>query len=174
MSKEKTKKEIETSKVLTAVILFVLGILFCLKIAASTISIVIGAAMVVLGAVNLIFMAKAKKTFASPDGVMNGALLAIGVIFIVDEFLNVFIGLIPYIMIVVGFLLVIDAFLARFQRKDKLPIFIIELVIGVATVVVGFCLLFVDGFKQGASIAFGVVLIIAAVASVVKVVTKKN
>ena len=173
MSKERTKKTIETNKILTAVLLIVLGILFCLKIAASTISIVIGAAMVVLGAVNLIFMAKSRKTFASPDGVMNGALIAIGVVFIADKFLNVFIGLIPYIMIVVGFVLAIDAFLARFQRKDKLPIFIIELVIGVASIVVGFCLLFVDGFMQAASIAFGVVLIIAGIAGLVAALRKK-
>lgn len=173
MSKEKTKKQIDKSNILTSVILLVLGVLFCLKIAASTISIVIGAAMLLLGVVNLIFMATKKRTFASADGVINGALIAIGLVFIIDKFLNVFLGLIPYIMIVVGVLLVIDAFLARFQRKDKLPIFIIELVIGIAAIVIGFCLLFVDGFKQSASIAFGVVLIIGAIAELIRAIAKK-
>ena len=174
MSEEKVKSGVQTNMILTALILLVLGILFCLKIAASTISIIIGAAMAVLGLVNLIFMAKNKKTYASADGIINAALIAIGVVFIAEKFLTVFLGLIPYIMIVVGVVITIDAFLAKFQRKDKLLIFIAELVIGVAAIVVGFCLLFVEGFQQGASIAFGVILIIAAIAELVTLVMKKK
>ena len=173
MAKSTTKRKIETAEIVNAVILLALGVLFCFKIAATAIGIMIGVAMTALGLLNLILMARNGKSFASLAGIANSALIAVGIVFIAKHFLSVFLGLIPYILIVVGFVIMIDAFLARFVRKAGVLLFVIELVVAVACIALGFCLLFVDGFAGAASIVFGVFLILLSIYLLIGAFKKK-
>lgn len=170
-----TQKKVNVSQILYAVVMAGLGVLFCLNIATDVVSIVIGAMLCAFGLVNLILFIAAEVPIASIDGVFNGLLIALGIVFIKDRLISVVVGWVPFILAVVGVIIILDAFLAKFMRKDVLTAgFVTELSVGVLTAALGFCLIFIEGFKTAASIIFGIVLILGAIYSIVMVFLGKS
>lgn len=169
------KNTTTTRRIILACVLLVVGILFCLKLADNVVSIIIGAALIIYGLSGIIFLSIRNKPLLSVLGIYNAILLAIGIVFIAKNLMGVFISMIPYILTVVGFVLIIDAILGKFQRKTLNTLYmVLELLFGIACVVFGLCLMFVDGFATAASIIFGVFLILIALIDLGFLVIKKK
>ena len=166
---------ITAEKIITDLILIAIGVLFCLKIASNTVGIIIGVGLCLYGAINVVLAATRKHSLFSLQGILSGVIIAIGVAFIVENLLASFVRITPYLLCGVGLVFVLDAFLARFHRKDASVFwFVLELVVGVACLALGLCLLFIDSFRGSASVIFGVFLVVFGVYQLVLRAAKKK
>jgi len=177
------KKTLETQKnstvlaekIITDLILIAIGVLFCLKIASGTVGIIIGVALCLYGAINVVLAATRKHSLFSVQGVLSGVIIALGVAFIAEKLLSNFVRITPYLLCGVGLVFVLDAFLARFHRKDaNLFWFVLEFVVGAACLVLGLCLLFIESFRGSASVIFGVSLVVFGAYELVLLAAKKK
>ena len=162
-------------KIIVAMVLMAVGVLFCVNLAANVISIVIGVAMCLYGAVQLILLLVDNKSMLCATGLLAGVVIAIGIVFIAKKLLTVFVSMVPYILLVVGVILVVDSLLGYLARKDiHVVMFALELTVGLGCVALGLCLLLVDGFKSSANIVFGVVLIVSSALQLTSLVPAKK
>ena len=156
----------KTVNVLTALIFLVAGVLFCIStsLGEKWIGIVVGVGVLLIGLVILLGDFLKEKTLLSRAVVVGSVLTALGIYLIVDGGLVAkILGLIPYILIVVGACVFVDAFLLRFVRNNKNTLaFLGELLIGVALIVFGVLMLTVASFKARLGIVFGILLILYA------------
>ena len=177
MSKENEEKVTSTlaEKVVTDLILIAVGVLFCLNLATTVVSITIGVALCLFGAINIALAIVRKNSLFSPAGIVNAVLVAVGVAFIVLKPLGLFVQIIPYIFCAVGAVFILDACIAKFARKDVgWVMFAVEMVAGVACLALGLCLLFVDALRPKTSVIFGVGLIVFAVYRLVDMIVRKR
>ncbi len=148
------------------VVLFIFGIVFCVAsyMAAAAISWIVGLTLI-FGAGMLLFSSyESTRSVATLEGLMAAAIGAFGVLFIVRQLGSHVYGYIPYILIVWGSLLVIDAILFRVVRSNKsATIFALEFVLGVCSIVLGVLLLLLKDFAPYGSLVFGIVLIVSAI-----------
>ena len=169
MSKEIKFKSKLTEQIVVSVLLLVLGILFCFKIGTNVLSIIIGVALCVYGLVGIILIASNK------NGIVLAVIIALGIVFMAENFLEVFVYITPYIITTIGFLVILDALLFRFMKNERnLFVFIIELVIGGAAAGLGLALILSADFRASAQIIFGVVLIAGAALNIVSIVSNKK
>ena len=177
MSKEYSEKVSTTvaEKVIAALVLIAVGVLFCFNVAAKAVNVTIGVALCLYGAINVVLAIAKKKSLFSAEGVLSGVVIALGVFCIVENLLSYFVSVIPYILIAVGAVFVLDACIAEFSRKDVgFPRFLFELVMGAACLVLGLCLLFVASFRSSASLIFGSGLIVFGAYRLVELIAKKK
>ena len=165
-------------RIIEACVLLILGVLFCVAKAWETgkvLSIILGVALIVAGtAIFLMSVIKDKSTIA-PIGLAGLLAIALGIFFIVVEAVNIIFAFVPYLLIVFGSALFIDAFIGYFARKEKVLIaFIIKLVVGAVLIVVGSLLLCSADFQEFVSIVIGVSLILLAIVSIVVEFFKAN
>jgi len=159
-------------QIITNLVLLAVGVLFCL---GTKVDLIVGIALCLYGAITIILLASKNRSLFSGGGIFGGVMIALGISFIVGSFLQSFVQITPYVLCAVGGVFLLDAFLAKFQRKDvKTAVFVIELVIGAACLALGLCLLFVDGIKGYERIIFGVSLIVFAAYRLVVMILKKR
>ena len=175
-------KEAATSlieKILVSVFLMAMGILFCVRISGA-ISITIGVILSIYGIVNLIIIGVGKRPLFSVMGVIDGAIVAIGVAFSTHDLSMVVVMLLPYILTIMGSLMLIDGFVGYFGRKQREKWRIVLFTIaGAGIASLGSSFFYAEGFRDGyEQLIFGIILCISSVAiatsAVVGKLKKKN
>ena len=170
-------KNDEMTRIIYIVVMLVFGVLFCCSsaIVASTLSWIVGIALIVLSLAMLVTSYLETKSITTMSGFLSAAILAFGILFIVSNLAGIIFAYIPYILITWGFYMFVDAFIFRFARhNNNLLFFVIELVLGAISITLGFCLLYVDGFAEYAGLIFGIILILAAVYQLLQMFSKKQ
>lgn len=160
-----------------AALALIMGILFCCDQAmgTNTLSVILGVVMIVMAAYLIILAIVDGKAILTGNGVTGAVLLALGIYFCVDKPLSIILAILPYFLVVCGAAILVDAFLAYFWKKTtNLTSMILSAVVGAAALVLGLCLLLIDGFWSYVSIVFGIILIVAAVVMALRVITKRN
>ena len=167
----------DLSKILTIIILLVFGVLFCCSLAmgVAAISWTVGIFLIVAAVLLFISSYMETKSITAYSGIMSAAIAAFGVYFIVDHLAGIIIGYIPYLLIFIGGYLIIDSFLYLTVRHGKENlVFGVELALGAVSLALGLCLLFIDDFKEYASLMFGIILILIAVQQIIMFATSKQ
>ena len=157
-------------KIIEACVLLVIGILFCVSLAMGTnvLSIILGSALIAAGSVIIILSIVTERSVATPIALGGLFALAIGIFFIVANAVAFIFAVIPYILIVFGSGIVIDAFLGYFAREERiLGIFIVKLIVGAALITVGALLLAIPEFADYVALIVGIALILLAIDSIV-------
>lgn len=175
-SKKSLKINNEKARTLVvSIVLLVIGILFCcsLSMGLKALSIVIGVSLIVLGAVLLVTSYMATKGLIAGAAIGGAALLAIGIWFIVDNLASMILVYIPFFLIVVGCIFIVDAILAIAVRKEGVVAFVVEVLIGAIALTLGCCLRYVDGFAEYTALIVGIVIILYSVYSIIKIFMKK-
>lgn len=160
-------KEAATSlieKMLVAVFLMAMGVLFCVRISGA-ISITIGVILCVYGVVNLSIIGISHRPLFSIMGVIDGAIVAVGIAFSTHDLSMVIVLLLPYILTILGALMLIDGFIGYFGRKQggksRIVVFSIA---GAAMFSLGISFFAVEEFRLGyEQLIFGVILCVASV-----------
>ena len=158
-----------------AIVLFVLGVLFCCTNFVDVISTIIGVVFIVAGAAFILVSLIQEKSIITGSALLGGLLIAIGIACIVDGFIGAILNIVIWAMIVLGAVLIVDSILRITVRKDKnMLAFGIELGLGVISFVLGMCLKFVPEFGEYVSIVLGVLLILYAVYLILTVFVMKK
>lgn len=163
--------------IVVAAIVFVIGVLLCcsLTFGARGLSWLIGVSISVAGVMFLVNTIKATKGIANMHGFLGTVLIGFGIMFIADRMANIIIGFIPWCLIAIGATLAVDAFLAKFVKKNAtIAKFVGELIFGLVTVALGICLKVISGFGDYAAAMLGAFLIVYAVLMIFNALTKKE
>ena len=164
-------------KVIECCALIVIGVLFCVSLAwaENVLSIILGSALIAGGVVIIAMSLVKDKSVVSPIALGGLLALALGIYFIVANAVGIIFSFVPYILIVFGSALFIDAFIGYFARKEKVvAALVIKLVIGAALITVGILLLTVGDFAKYVSIIVGVSLILVGITNIVLEFAKAN
>ena len=103
-------------KVLVSVLGWTTGILFCVGNGLA-VSFTLGVILCIFGVVNLLLMAYSKRTLFRAMGVINGIIVAGGIVLCLNDLSYVVMLLIPVVMEVLGVIMTVDAFYGRFVAK---------------------------------------------------------
>ena len=153
-------------RIIEACVLLVIGVLFCVSLAMGTqvLSIILGSALIAAGAVIVILSVVNDKTVTSTIALGGLLSLSLGIFFIVANAVAFIFAIVPYVLLVFGSALFIEAFLGYFLRKEKIvAVFVIKLVVGAALITVGALLLTVNGFADYVALIIGIALILLAI-----------
>ena len=164
-------------KVIEACVLLVIGVLFCVSMAMglSVLSIILGVSLIVAGSIIVILSLVKDKSVLSPIALGGLLALALGIFFIAANAVDYIFRLVPFVLIVFGTGLFVDAFLGYFARNEKfIAPFVIKLVVGAIIVVVGVLLLTVEGFADYVALIVGICLILIAIVNLVIEFTKAS
>ena len=167
---------------ITAAIILVVGIL-CIVAenadyssvydAANAISIVLGVVLITVGSLGLLINLCFQKRLGNSQALSSGVILATGIFFIVEKSVAALIALltnyVPYVLLVVGALLVLDAvvilvfaLVKKNGVKDVLIPFVVELLIGGVALVLGILALPSVNVIDKRVTIFGIILIVYA------------
>ena len=173
MAKKLTNKQISTL-ILAGIILSV-GILFCFHQALSgIISYILGASIGLVGIVIIIMTAISERNLFNQEGFFGVFIIALGVFFAVNDFVKNIFDFIPYFLVGGGALLIGDSFFKLFEDR-KTAAFIVELLAGIAILVVGILLFTVHDFKKYTYMVLGIAMIVFALyILIVRFLVKKN
>jgi len=155
----------ELKSIVIAVLLMVVGILFCcsLSIGIDGLSVIIGLILMVVGVLLLANSFVGSKGLFSIEGIIGVILLSLGILFIASKLAGIIFAYIPWFLIVLGCVIIAQALIDKFLKKqNNLIRFIITIIIGGLSIVLGLCLQLIDGFMEYASIILGILLIIYA------------
>ena len=153
----------ELKTIVIASLLIVIGILFCCSLAMgiSGLSVIIGLIIIILGALfvlNSIFTSSSLLTTGGLGGVF---IVAFGIMFIASNLAGIIFAYIPWLLVVLGAALIADALLAKFWRKEQNTFdFVLKLVVGGVSLVLGICLMTIEGFMEYSSIVLGILMIV--------------
>ena len=164
-------------KVIECCALIVIGVLFCVSLAwaENVLSIILGSALIAGGVVILTLSDIKDKSVVSPISLWGLLALALGIYFIVVNAVGIIFAFVPYILIVFGSALFIDAFIGYFARKEKVvAALVIKLVIGAALITVGILLLTVGDFAKYVALIVGIALILVGITNIVLEFAKAN
>ena len=157
-------------KVVEACVLLIIGVLFCVSLAMGTqaLSIILGASLIVAGTVIVILAAINEKSITTPIALGGLFAIAIGIFFIAANAVGYIFAVVPYVLIVFGAALLVDAFLGYYARKEKvIAIFVIKIIVAVALITVGILLLTIADFAEYVSLIIGIALILVAIDNIV-------
>ena len=173
MDRKFSGKEIKT--IIVSAVLLVLGALFCFSLAMGlkAVSYVIGTSLILAGVLCIVNAYTNKKELLSTEGVIGAAIIAFGVLFAGNELTWIIFNFIPFLLMALGVVVIIDAFLKKFKQQDDTK-FVLELVIGVISLALGVCLKFIPEFNKMCSVMLGIVLIVYALYSLLTVFLKKD
>ena len=144
---------------ITALVIALFGILF-IVIGASdnnqdvirTLDIIIGVLFLIEGSVAILISILVKKRFVTPLSLSGAVSLSLGIYCLVTNgfitgLLALFLDYVPYLLLVLGCLLLLQAFLTFFLSKKKnMPLFVIQLVYG--AIILTFGILGLTVFKD--------------------------
>lgn len=152
----------KTMNLILAISLFIAGIMFCVSPALGEqwVSTVIGLGVLIVGVMTAVTDFLKDMNLLSRGVILGGIITAIGIYLMVDRtIVSKVIGVIPYILIVVGACVFADSFLVKFVReKNNDKKFAIELSIGAAAIILGGLILGIHVFRQILAVIIGVAL----------------
>lgn len=167
----------EMKTVVMSVLLMIVGILFCCSLAMGIegLSVVIGLVLMVVGIIFIANSLLGEKNPFTIDGMMGIVLLSLGILFMVSKLAGLIFIYIPWFLIVFGCVMLIDALLGKLVRKsDDTLHFVLKLVVGVVSIVLGLCLRLIDGFAEYASLVLGILMIAFAIYLLIDVFIRKK
>ena len=176
MEKEKLSNE-QKSSLFTSIIIFVIVVLFCCSRAMGVTgtSWLIGISLAVTGITFLINAVIQYKSMLNTTGILGSALLAFGAMFTVQDLAQVIFNYIPFFLIIVGAVIFIDAFLRKFAKKEiTTGVCVCQILIGLGTLALGFCLKFIASFAEFASLVLGLIIIAYSLIAIASVFTNKK
>lgn len=146
-------------------IILAVGVLFCFegRLGVRAISYIVGSALIVIGLIYAVQSALKDRSTLNAGVIAASLYIALGITVIWQDLASILLALLPILMIVLGSVILIDAFLYFFVRKGGALWFTIELIIAAGLIALGICILTVDKVRSAASIIFGVLLIMFAV-----------
>lgn len=153
----------EMKNFVIAVLLMLVGILFCcsLSIGIEGLSIIIGLILMIIGIFIIINVLVSNDKIFSMSGMIGVVILSLGILFLASRLAGIIFAYIPWFLIVFGGVVIADALIAKFVRNNNNIIeFVIKLIIGILSIALGLCLKFIDGFMEYASILLGIFMII--------------
>lgn len=159
---------------IVAILVLVIGVLFCcsLAIGIGGISIIVGLVLLVLGVAMVVNSILGNKSVYSHLGILGCVAMSMGISFLAYKLAGIIFLCIPWFLMVAGFCMILDGILCRFVfGVDGNVAFAIKLVLGIITFVLGLCLQLIDGFGNYASVMLGVLMIVLAIYMLVKIVT---
>ena len=146
--------------------LFIFGVMFCcsLSMGVEAVSWIVGAILIVTAVILIASAYVENKSLTTIDGLLGAVIAAFGVLFIVRKLAWIIVQYIPYLLIFIGALLILDSILfIMFRGKKNYLVCGIELAIGCVSLTLGLLLIFVDDFAEYASIVFGIILIAVSI-----------
>ena len=164
-------------KIIEACVLLVLGVLFCVSYAMGTevLSIILGVALIVAGTAILVMNIIKEKSTISSIALAGLLALSLGIYFVARNGVAIIFSVVPFVLIVFGSALFIDAFIGYFARKEKVIVaFIVKLIVGAALVTIGALLLAEVIGADLVGIFIGVALILVAIINIVVEFFKAN
>ena len=167
----------QLKNLIIAVMLMVIGILFCCSLAMGIdgLSIILGVILLVIGSLFLISSIVSNKDVLTTTGLIGVVIATIGIMFIANKLAGIIFVFIPWFLIILGTVVILDAFLGKFFRGENSTLeFVIKLVVGIISFVLGLCLRLIDGFAEYASIMLGILMIIYSTYMIFMVFTKGN
>ncbi len=163
MAKASTQlKKPYVTELIAIALLIVFGIIFITAdyMADDVLSWIFGSILILYAILLLAQSYSETRSLTSVTGILSAFIGAFGVLFIVRNLASIIFAYIPYMMIFMGAYLIIDSIiLITSRRKNDYTMFSIELVIGIASLVLGICLIFVDDFHKYTSLIFGIILL---------------
>ncbi len=163
--------------IIFAALVIVVGIGFCISKAAGVdiVTWITGLVIIAYGVINIIGAVSDKKSLAVRQAIIGVALLVFGIFYIKYELVEYIVAFAPWLVAGVGVALIIDCVLAKTIRKvkDNKPV-IIQLIIGVVSLVVALLILLVPEIWKLSYIILGVILIAFGVYSIVKIALNKK
>ena len=175
MAKKLSNEQI--MNIVNAVLLIVLGILFCISLAVAeyTISIILGVGLLVVGIIFIVLSISNSKSLLTASGFIGAVLLGLGIMFIVTNVIGYLFSAIPYLLTTIGAIIFADAFIGYFVRKDKNALALaLKLLIGAALIAIGICMLTVEDFAGYVGLIFGIALIIIGLYMLIAVFVGKK
>ena len=176
MEKKKLTNE-QMSSLFTSVIILVIGILFCCSRAMGVTgtSWLIGISLAVTGITFLVNAVMLHKSMLNSTGLLGSALLAFGAMFTVQDLAQIIFNYIPFLLIVVGAVIFVDAFLRKFAKKEiSTGNCVFQILSGLIALVLGFCLKFIANFAEFASLVMGLIIIAYSLIAMISVFTNKK
>lgn len=167
----------ELKLIILSALVFIFGILFCCatKTAVNVLSVIIGIIFILSGSLLIIESILTKKSSFNSDSASGAFALAFGILFIVKELGWLILEYIPYILIVLGVIILIDAILIMaIKNRKNVFAFVYELILGIIVLVLGILLLSNDDFREYASLVFGITLIVYAIFILLVALFAKN
>ena len=156
-------------------ITLILGVLFCCSMSfGSGLSWLIGGTLCFAGILYIINSIVYAKSMLTMYGLLGAGAISFGVMFIIKQLAQILVDYVPYLMIAIGVVVLIDAFLSKFVRYSSTLTFVIMLVSGALITTLGFCLMFIGALSKIAAIVFGCILIVASLYTLISLALKKN
>ena len=163
---------------ITAAVVLTVGILCCIANggdgdAYKGISLVMGITFIVLGSLSILANAIVSRRSATVGGISAGILLATGIWFVASRatdatLIALICDYVPYVMVVLGFILVVDALviivIALVKKvKEVIILAIIEILVGAAAIVFGAFGMGTDNaIANNKFLIFGIIVIVYA------------
>ena len=160
------KESNKIANIIWACALLLVGILFCFSLSygVNGLSYIIGIAIIITGVVFAITTIMSKKSTLSIMSFFSSFLIAFGIVFIDKRLASIIIDVIPWILIIVGTMIFVDAFLLQYVRRMNVPVkFIIELILGALLFIFGLVVRFAKGWDAYSALVLGIALIIYSV-----------
>ena len=160
------RKSSDYSTLIKACLLLAIGVLFCISPSTgeSLLSRIVGIGFIVMGVVYCLLSLKKDKSLLTAAALGGVLAVALGVYIVVVNAVGMIVEFVPYLLITYGVLMVIDSFLGKYWRKSSSTLtFVVKLLLGIAGVALGICLLTVDSFRRFSSFVFGVTLVVISV-----------
>lgn len=176
MEKKKLSNE-QMSSLFTSIIILVIGVLFCCSRAMGVTgtSWLIGISFAVTGITFLVNAVIQHKSMLNTAGILGSALLAFGAMFTVQDLAQIIFNYIPFFLIAVGAVVLIDAFLRKFAKKEiSTGNCVFQILVGLGTLALGFCLKFISSFAEFASLVLGLIIIAYSLIAIVSVFVNKK
>ncbi len=154
-------RAVTVMNVITAVITIAIGVSFCISFnnATDTINTLMGIVVIVAGCLNIALFIVNNQSLISGAGIWSALLIALGIYFIQEKPANLIINFIPWILIAMGALFIVDALLGL-RRKEGFSSFIIGIIIGVAAFVLGICLVSLESFRNVSALILGIIIVL--------------
>lgn len=156
----------KTITLINAITLLIAGVLFLFlnMLGSKWLNVILGISVILLGLITLVSEFLREKTLVSKSVAIGSAITALGILIITRSIASTILDLIPFVFIVIGACVFMDAFLLKYWRKSRnVLLFIIELLLGAFLITLGILFLTVGTFRGYMSITFGVVLIAYAI-----------
>ena len=158
-----------------SIIILVIGILFCFSksLGEEALSIILGIAFILVGAIAIVSSIVSKKPLLTPFIIVCCVLVGFGVFCIKENIVATIFKIVPWTLLVIGGVAVLDAILLVVQRREQNKIiFVFELLLGIAFITLGILLLTVPKFQAAVGLIFGIALIVYGLYQIVKIVIK--
>lgn len=171
------KNSNKTANIIWACVLLVIGVLFCFSMSygVTGLSYIIGIAIIITGIAFLFNTISIKTSTLTIMSFFSSFLIAFGIVFIGKGLASVIIDVIPWMLIITGIVILIDAFLLQYVRKLNVPVkFVIEVSLGILLFIFGLIVKFADSWRNYSALVLGIALIVYSIYLLLYEVTSDN